>query len=79
MYFSTNGWMNDSLTIDYLQSIIGQLSFNKRLLVWDSYHCHISEAVRAETTQLQLHTAIIPGGCTKYIQAADVVWIEYFF
>ena len=27
--FSKNGWMNDALTIDYLQSIIGTFSFAK--------------------------------------------------
>ena len=47
--FSSNGWMNDSLTIDYLHAIIGQLTFHKRLLVWDAYRCHTSEAVRAKT------------------------------
>ena len=71
--FSSNGWMNDSLTIDYLRSIIGQFSFNKRLLVWDAYKCHVSQAMRSDTTRLCLHTAIVPGGCTKFIQAADVV------
>lgn len=31
--FSSNGWMNDELTIDYLHSMIGSFSFNKRLLI----------------------------------------------
>lgn len=31
--FSSSGWMNDSLTIDYLHAVIGQLTFHKRLLV----------------------------------------------
>ena len=76
--FSSNGWMNDTLTIDYLHSIIGTLSFTKRLLVWDAYRCHTSVSTREETTKLQLHTAIVPGGCTKFIQAADVVWNSCF-
>ena len=76
--FSANGWMNDSLTTDYLRTIIGQLSFNKRLLIWDAYRCHTSEATRAEATHLRLNTAIIPGGCTKFIQAPDVVWNACF-
>ena len=42
--------------------------------MWDAYSCHTSTAVRAETARLRLHTAIVPGGCTKFIQAADVVW-----
>lgn len=76
--FSLNGWMNDELTIDYLHSIIGSLSFNKRLLVWDAYRCHTSEAVRREISRIRLHTTVIPGGCTKYIQAPDVVWNSSF-
>ena len=70
--FSANGWMNDSLTVDYLHSIIGTLSFSKRLLVWVAYRCHTSQAVHSETDKLRLHTAIITGGCTKFIQAPGV-------
>ena len=42
--FSSNGWMNDTLTIDYLHTTIGTFSFTKRLLVWDAYKCHTSLA-----------------------------------
>ena len=76
--FSSNGWMKDTLAIDYLHSIVGTFSFNKRLLVWDTYCCHTSTAVRAERARLRLHTAIVPGGCTKFIQAADVMWNACF-
>ena len=76
--FSKNGWMNDELTIDYLHSVIGQLAFRQRLLVWDAYRCHTSEAVRAECSRLHLHTSIVPGGCTKFIQGPDVVWNACF-
>ena len=76
--FSSNGWMNDGLALDYLNSIIGPLSFRKRLLVWDAYRCHTSQAVRAGCSKLNLHTAIVPGGCTKFIQAPDVVWNACF-
>lgn len=76
--FSANGWMNDALTAQYLHSIIGSLSFTKRLLIWDAYRCHTSEATRAEVLRMGLHTAIVPGGCTKFIQAADVVWNACF-
>ena len=76
--FSANGWMNDALTVDYLQSIVGALSFGQRLLVWDSYKCHISSTVKAEVSRLRLKTAIVPGGCTKCIQAPDVVWNAAF-
>lgn len=72
--FSTNGWMNTELTIDYLHSVVGRLAFNKRLLVWDAYKCHTCDAVKEECTRMHLDTAVVPGGLTKHIQAADVVW-----
>jgi hypothetical protein len=72
--FSVNGWMNDGLTVDYLHSIIGCLSFQKRLLVWDAYKCHTSDSIKKELRKMKLHSAVIPGGCTKFIQAPDVVW-----
>ena len=75
---SHNGWMNDTLSTDYLQSIIGQQSFNRHLLVWDSYRCHTSQSTRAETVRLHIDTAVVPGGCTKFIQAPDVVWNSCF-
>ena len=44
---SANGWMNDSLTEVWLEKVYGNLSFSKRLLVWDSYKCHISEKMKS--------------------------------
>ncbi len=77
--FSDNGWMNDGLTIEYLRTVVGSFSFGgDRLIVWDAYRCHISEAVKSECARLKVQTAIIPGGCTKYIQAPDVVWNASF-
>ena len=47
--FSSNRWMNDELTIEYLHKVLGQLTFTtKHLLIWDAYRCHTSAAVRAE-------------------------------
>ncbi len=76
--FSSNGWLNDSLTIEYLKTIIGAISFSKRLLVWDAYRCHTSLSTQTESTKLGLHTAVVPGGCTRYIQAPDVAWNASF-
>jgi len=71
---SVNGWMNEELTKDYLRRVIGKLSFKQRILVWDAYRCHISEATKSELKRgYNITTAVIPGGCTKYLQAADVL------
>ncbi|KAL2102513.1 hypothetical protein ACEWY4_001681 [Coilia grayii] len=76
---SKNGWMNDDLTAEWLQKVVGKFNFGPRLLVWDSYRCHISQATKEELKRgYSITTAVIPGGCTKYIQAPDVVWNKPF-
>ena len=47
---SWNGRMNEALTI---QTLWGRLSFQRRLLVWDAYRCHMTEKVR---DHVQRHT-----------------------
>ena len=76
--FSDNGWFNDSLTIEWLQRVLGSLAFRQRLLIWDSYRCHLSEAVRDSRRRKKVDTAVIPGGCTGLIQAPDVSWNRPF-
>ncbi len=67
--------MNDTFTMKYLRTVVGTFSFsNRHLMVWDAYRCHISQAVKAECGRINLQTSVIPGGCTKFIQAPDVVW-----
>jgi len=76
---SVNGWMNDDLTADYLRRIIGKLAFRKRMLVWDAYRCHLSDSTKKELkTGYNMITAVIPGGCTKFLQAPDVCWNKPF-
>ena len=65
---SENVWMNENLTLQYLHSTLGRKIFNRRLLVWDSYICHISQAVTQEARKMKVDLAIIPGGCTGIIQ-----------
>lgn len=40
-YEGTN-WMNDSITESYIKEVIDKNLFGRRLLVWDSFKCHIS-------------------------------------
>ncbi|KAK0134673.1 TBC1 domain family member 13 [Merluccius polli] len=76
---SKNGWMNEDLTADWLRKVVGKLNFGPRLLAWDSYRCHISAATKAELKRgYNVTMAVIAGGCTKYIQAPDVMWNQPF-
>ena len=45
---------------------------NKRMLVWDSYKCHISASMKKAVQNTNTVMAVVPGGCTKLVQPADV-------
>ena len=64
---SANGWMNESLTKEWIQYVVGRLSFAPRLLVWDTYKCHMTNGVKETLRQASVDAALVPGGCTKYI------------
>ena len=70
---SSNGWMNDGLTMEYTKKVLGTFSLGIRLLVWDSYECHMNSKVAASLKSSKIDQVIIPGGCTKYIQAPDLL------
>ena len=57
---------------------IGQFTFQKRLLAWDSFEAHITDEVKRKLTTIKTEPLIVPGGCTKYIQAPDLVWNKPF-
>ena len=75
---SKNAWMNEELTLLWVQRVIGAFSFNRRLLAWDSFECHIMDTVKEALKRMNVDQAVIPGGCTKYIQAPDVCWNKPF-
>ena len=71
---SKNAWMNEEVTLHFVETILGTFSFNRRLLAWDSFECHMMDSVKRELLKGKIENVIIPGGCTKYIQAPDVSW-----
>ena len=75
---SINGWMNEELTVSWVKSVLGQFSFTRRMLAWDSFRCHVLDSVKQELNRAKIDPVIIPGGCTKYIQAPDVSWNKPF-
>lgn len=77
--YAGKSWMDEVLTIKYLKTIVGSNLFGgRRLLVWDSFRAHISSETKNELKRLSIDMAVIPGGCTKYIQAPDVCWNKPF-
>jgi len=76
---SSNGWMNEDLTKDWLRRCWGTLNLGRRLLVWDPYKCHLTDGVRyVANKSTNSDMAIIPGGVTGHIQPADVCWNKPF-
>lgn len=68
-------WFDDELTATYLNAVFGHSLFARRLLVWDSFRCHISVETKKLLKKNKLDTAVIPGGCTKFIQ----VWLAFYY
>uniref|UniRef100_A0A914NRU8 DDE-1 domain-containing protein n=1 Tax=Meloidogyne incognita TaxID=6306 RepID=A0A914NRU8_MELIC len=68
-----NEWMTDETTCDYLSRVLGDLSFEKRILIWDAYRCHISQQTKEKLRKMNVESCVIPGGTTKFIQPGDVV------
>ena len=75
---STNSWMNGELTLRWINEIIGKFAFRKRLLAWVSYEAHTTEDVKIRLKEINTESVIVPGGCTKYIQAPDLVWNKLY-
>ena len=75
---SVNAWMNEPLTIEWIDNVLGKFSFARRFLTWDSFACHITDSVKKNLTRNNVDVVIIPGGCTKYIQPPDVSWNKPF-
>ncbi|KAI1698928.1 DDE superfamily endonuclease domain-containing protein [Ditylenchus destructor] len=72
-------WMNDEHTEHYLRTVVGSSGpFQKTLLCWDSFKCHISQNTKKVLKELGIDTAVIPPGCTKFIQPPDTDWNHPF-
>jgi hypothetical protein len=77
--YAKKSWFDDDVTEDFLINVVKRDFFKKkRLLVWDSFRCHISESTKKVLKQLNVDIAVIPRGTTKYIQPADVCWNKSF-
>ena len=70
--------MNEELLLKFLRQVLGMFPFKKRLFTLDTFEAHMTENVRKLLKQMKTDDALIPGGCTKYVQAPDVVWNKPF-
>ena len=70
--------MNEDLTRDWVQRVLGKFSFTRQMLAWDSFKCYIIDNIKQELAQSKIDPVILPGGYTKYIQAPEVAWNKLF-
>ena len=70
--------MSKSLTLKFVECVIGKFSFSRRLLAWDSFDSHTTNSVENALGDCKVDSRVIPGGCTKYVQAPDVSWNKPF-
>ena len=73
-----NGWMNETLTAEWVKQIWGPPQTNTQMLVWDIYKCHISASMKNAVQNTNTITTIVPGDCKKLVQPADVNWNASF-
>ena len=77
--YTDNGWCNDDVARKWLDlifpSCFRQLN---RLLIWDSYRCHISKSTKDYIKKNNITPVVLPGGTTSILQAPDVSWNKPF-
>ena len=61
MFFisGTNGWMNEELTLRWINKIVGKFAFSKRLPEWDSYEAHMTEGVKIRLKEINTKSIIV--------------------
>ena len=75
---SINGWTNEELTLDWVQGVLEKFSFTRQMLAWDYFRCHVMDTIKEGIARSKVDPIIVPGGCTKYLQAPNVVWNKPF-
>ena len=64
---SSNGLVNTDLTLKWISSVLGMFPFRR-----DTYECHITLIVQKLLKSKKIDVVLVPGGCTKCVQAPDV-------
>ena len=79
---SSNAWMNDELTLNWVKSGLQAFSFNRRLQAWDSYECHTMQSVKEALHRINVDQVnsqplneICPGTRRKLEQAFQSISI----
>ena len=68
---SVTGWMDEAGCLEYVRATFPHSTVRK-LLIWDSFRGHLTDAVKAELRSRNVDVAVIPGGLTCMLQPLDV-------
>ena len=63
---------------EIFETVLSNFYFKKCVFACDTFEAHMTEDVRKLLKQMKTNDALIPGVCTKYLQACDVVWNKPF-
>ena len=44
----SNAWMNEELITIWVKQALGAFSFNRKLLAWDFYECHMTDSIKKD-------------------------------
>ena len=54
---SANAWMTTELTNEWVNHVLGSFAFDRRLLAWDSYECHMEDSVVQSLRSKKVHSS----------------------
>ena len=75
VHVSRNAWMNEEHTSRWIAEVWGGTPLpSKRMLVWDLFKCHFTDAAKTQLQESKSIVVAIPPGCTKIVQPAIVCW-----
>ena len=62
IFWSDNGWNNQTVTEDWLNFMFPTTTFRKKILIWDTFATHISKETKKLLKQKRIIPVCIPGG-----------------
>ena len=68
---SRNGWMNETLAMEYLEFLSGQVEGRHCFLIWDVHSSHRTVNVKKKAEELGIGMSFVPAGQTPNWQPLD--------
>jgi hypothetical protein len=69
---SSNGWVDESICIDYLYWIAQLFNYDPIVLIWDSFGAHHTEEVLRIAAELRIEIILVPENATSECHPLDI-------